>query len=50
LSGLNFAMGVLYLTQPCSFVLDSPTFSTVSTICVSRLGWEGGFALETEKA
>jgi len=36
LSGLNFAIGVLFLIEPYGFVLDSPTFSTASTVCVTR--------------
>jgi len=39
---LNFAIGVLYPIEPCGFVLDSPTFSTVSTVCVTRAGAGGG--------
>jgi len=37
LSGLNFAIVVLYPIEPRSFALDSPTFSTVSTA-----GFSGG--------
>jgi hypothetical protein len=32
---LNFAIGALYPIEPCRLVLDSPTFSTVSTARVS---------------
>jgi hypothetical protein len=28
-------IGVLFLIEPCSFALDSPTYSTVSTVCIS---------------
>jgi hypothetical protein len=40
IAGFEFRHRFLYLIEPSSFVLDSPTFSTVSTVGVTRLGWD----------
>jgi hypothetical protein len=37
-----FCHRVLWLIKPHRFMLDSPTFSTVSTVCVTRAGAGGG--------
>jgi hypothetical protein len=46
---LNFAIGVLYPIEPYGFVLDSPTFSTVSTVCLREASSQGTPAVNLNK-